>query len=571
MYDKESVYPGDGREYSLEELKCKHISTKPLVTNHHQLETLTRIDESEALSKTVGNGPSISRNNSVLDNYYDDTCQFTTLTSHHKNALNEVIGFFNKSSEEEDRIEREEVTRGRLIIPNDEDFAVFQENDVPENYSPAEYDMFDEEINVDDLHSRRDSDLTSFSLPKSFDALEDNDFTETQKFKDIAIQFKPKSLELPDRPIIFAAQFQRSNNNMYDPFDLFQDGHPLRDAVANTGLEEDENVYFYSSMPPKFEPGSTVNLGMNKFFVHRKVIEDVKGAPEPNYLVQDVTSNTLYVMKKATLWDYYISKRIQHKLPDKDRKYFIEYTSLHIFDTITYITYKYDEKVSMPFTDFIHHQRNTAVSDTRKFGTVIEDVCLYYTMQMLRVVTILHENGFIGARLSASSFYVASNQTSDFSDFKPQTESWNCYGLYMKDYSCVVDMESFPEGACFISKINPSTDVVRYNQKSMAPWIYDIDLYSICDLSHNLLFEKPISLEKDKVGRWKTQETPKLYWEKDLWLTMYDNFLNIGPANQDKALAVEKHMMTRFETLLFGKYGSIVSIKSELSKLLNSQ
>lgn len=573
MYDKESVYPGDGKEYSPEELRLKRLLERKSTPNPQfgSINVDIEEEESDALSKTVGNGPPISRNSSALDSYYDDTAQLSIITSRHKNALNEVIGFFNKNDDEEDALDREEVTRGRLIIPsNDDHFEVFQENDDDTQFKSGTDFVFEDDLNIDDFNSRRDSDLTSFSLPKSFDAYDVTEFTETQNFKDIASQFRPKTLELSERPMIFAAQFKRSANNVYDPFELFDGGYALQEAITSTGLENDDNVYLYEGMPPKFGPGDTITFGKQNFYVQRKIIEDVQGEPSPCFLVQDKQTKVFYVLKKSTLWDYYISKRIQHKLPDKDRKYFIEYDTLHMFEDITFITYKYEERISMPFSDFIHHQRNSASSESGRSKSSVENICIYYTMQMIRMILTLHEYGFIGGGLSPSSFYVASG-SSEFTEFKPQTDSWNRFGLYMKDYSSVIDTEAFPEGACFTSEVNSLTYTIKQSDKGLLPWMYDVDLYSVCDLAHILLYEKGISLIRESSGRWRTKETPKVYWERELWLALFDMLLNIGVADQKTSLVVGRQIMELFESYLLDRYGNIAAIKLELSKLLNNQ
>ena len=62
------------------------------------------------------------------------------------------------------------------------------------------------------------------------------------------------------------------------------------------------------------------------------------------------------------------------------------------------------------------------------------------------------------------------------------------------------------------------------------PWSFDIDTYGILCSAHVLLFGTHLEVLEDKNKRWKTVNSFRRYWQRDLWHEIFDILLNVDDA-----------------------------------------
>lgn len=143
--------------------------------------------------------------------------------------------------------------------------------------------------------------------------------------------------------------------------------------------------------------------------------------------------------------------------------------------------------------------------------TMRESLCIYFCIEMLKVVQAMHQVKIIHADIKPDNFlaYLLPN---------------NMIGLQLIDFGCSIDMSLFPPNATFTSKVT-TEDFVCCEMRDGRPWSYHTDLFCIAASAHTLLYDKYMQLRKtDDV--WSITTRLNRYWRIDMWNMFFSNLLN---------------------------------------------
>lgn len=176
-----------------------------------------------------------------------------------------------------------------------------------------------------------------------------------------------------------------------------------------------------------------------------------------------------------------------------------------------------------------------------------EELVIYYTLEIMHIVQLLHQHKIIHGDIKPDNFLLLSSQ-----DEVEWTPGWNAEivarrGLQLIDFGRSIDVSLFPWGTTFKGNFH----VENFQCPEMLenkPWTYQIDLFGICSVAYCLLHGEYMNIIKDeRTQKWKPQNPFKRYWQRDLWVELFDAILNVPDCNSLPDLQV---FLIKFEKYL---------------------
>lgn len=157
----------------------------------------------------------------------------------------------------------------------------------------------------------------------------------------------------------------------------------------------------------------------------------------------------------------------------------------------------------------------------QKYGrTMKESLCVFFCIEMLKIVDAMHEVKIIHADIKPDNFLVF------LKDRKVQ--------LQLIDFGCSIDMSLLPENASFIRSVT-TDNFICCEMLDGRPWNYHTDLYCVGATAHVLLFDKYITVQKMD-NHWSLTQKFTRYWNVPLWTEFFSCLLNQqdGAANNKR-------------------------------------
>lgn len=163
----------------------------------------------------------------------------------------------------------------------------------------------------------------------------------------------------------------------------------------------------------------------------------------------------------------------------------------------------------------------------QKFGrTMKESICIYFCIEMLKIVEAMHKVKIIHADIKPDNFLVFLQD--------------NNIQLQLIDFGCSIDMTLLPENATFSRQVK-TENFICCEMLDGRPWNYHTDLYCIGATAHVLLFDKYITLQKID-NQWSLTQKFTRYWNIPVWTEFFNALLN-----QQNSLANSKYLQTLLE------------------------
>lgn len=135
-----------------------------------------------------------------------------------------------------------------------------------------------------------------------------------------------------------------------------------------------------------------------------------------------------------------------------------------------------------------------------------ETLSMYFSIEMLRVVSAMHSAQIIHADIKPDNFLV-------------QLRPDSTVTLQLIDFGCGIDMAMFPPGTMFKRQVT-TENFVCCEMKDGRPWSYHTDLFCVAATTHTLLFDKYIQMQK-RDGLWSITQKMFRYFKVDLWNTFF--------------------------------------------------
>ncbi|CAK9441330.1 uncharacterized protein LODBEIA_P51990 [Lodderomyces beijingensis] len=243
-----------------------------------------------------------------------------------------------------------------------------------------------------------------------------------------------------------------------------------------------------------------------------------QGGFAPVYLIENAHNGSLAALKieaPASAWEFFILHQIHRRLIDKPSfiSHFIAAHSLWHYADESFLVLDYCPRGSL--------------LDLVNCGTVDEVVVVFFAVELLKTVEVLHSIGVLHGDIKADNCMVRFEPSvSGWSEtyVRDGGAGWDAKGLTMIDFGRAVDLRSFDANARFVTRVPvDESDCVEMNEGRS--WKYEADYYGVAGVVHTLLFGEYIKI--DKTGtRVKLKNGFKRYWQRDLWMELFDLLLN---------------------------------------------
>jgi hypothetical protein len=289
--------------------------------------------------------------------------------------------------------------------------------------------------------------------------------------------------------------------------------------------------------------------------------------------------------QRGSAWEFFISKRVLTKLGavapgtlsddaiEELHASLIDFNSAYVFEDCAWLVWNVRQgSASTGFDKSLSHLIAARVADPKALDEIL---VWYFTQRLLRLLHGLHTLGFVaGGNLNPSSFWaaavtlgVAPSSLSSSSSIA----SLSHRGICLRDYSALVDVESYTAGSRFVhsqqshqSPIHPMITMMATNKAiPSSSWTFEADLISIAAMAHLMLHAKDLVLEQSQ-AKFKPKQAPKMFWNAALWNVAFDLMLNTFGMSHEDGLKSETELSNQIEAHI-GSKGT--SLRFQMGKL----
>ncbi|CAG8051636.1 unnamed protein product [Penicillium olsonii] len=264
----------------------------------------------------------------------------------------------------------------------------------------------------------------------------------------------------------------------------------------------------------------------------------------------------------SSAWEFYMIRTAYERLRQSDNSRvtdsIVRAHELHVHQRESFLVEDYRGQGTL--LDLVNIVRNESLNtNSTAEGGLEEALAMFFSVELLRTVEALHENGVLHGDIKADNCLVRLDDPTnepptkalslldlgtDETPADPResihyapsgSHGWQQKGLALIDFGRGIDMQAFSPNVQFLAdweKVTHECNEIREKR----PWTYQIDLYGIAGVIHVLLFGKyiestPVNDENALAGSPRTyriRESLKRYWDRDLWAGVFDLLLNPG-------------------------------------------
>lgn len=236
------------------------------------------------------------------------------------------------------------------------------------------------------------------------------------------------------------------------------------------------------------------------------------------YLIENELGDlkALKAESKSSSWEFYILNQIHTRLKEDEytRSRVIKPESLFLYKDECFLILNYLNQGTV--LDVVNYYRN-------KGESVDELLCIFITIELLKVVEQLHTIGIIHGDLKADNCMISFKNTKDLEHMGDA--HWNNVKIIMIDFGRSIDLTLFPEHTEFSTSFNTDQqDCPQMNNNQ--PWSYEADYYGIAAVVHTILFGEYIKIVQLPNGKYKLAKPLKRYWQTQMWGPLFDVLIN---------------------------------------------
>ncbi|CAH1967134.1 unnamed protein product [Acanthoscelides obtectus] len=298
----------------------------------------------------------------------------------------------------------------------------------------------------------------------------------------------------------------------YIPSDPFKSSliNQLLERVSFPGSHTDGYIELpcINKIVAKKEP---VFIGQERYIVEKQLGKGTFGVVFKAFDLTNNRSVAIKYQRPANKWEYHICRELQARLADHPlRDRFMDVSIGYFSDQASILISEFMPGGSLLDLANLHKQRE------RK--PMKECLVVYFCIQMLEMVQVMHDVKIIHADIKPDNFLVF---------ILPN----NTIGLQLIDFGCGIDMSLFPPDASFTRQVT-TEDFVCCEMLDGRPWNYHTDLFCVAATAHVLLFDSYIRLRKQD-GVWSIMQRFNRWMKVDLWNMFFSTLLNqqSGPAD----------------------------------------
>ncbi|EPS63015.1 hypothetical protein M569_11772, partial [Genlisea aurea] len=197
----------------------------------------------------------------------------------------------------------------------------------------------------------------------------------------------------------------------------------------------------------------------------------------------------LKIQKPPFPWEFYIYRQLDVRIPEQERRNFGFAHRVHLYTDYSVLV-----------SDYLAHGtlQDAINSNVVKGGSMEEVLCMYYTIEMLRILETLGDAGVIHGDFKPDNLlirYSRDDPTDDATEFRLRSGPWQNQGLCLVDWGRGIDLSLFPENTTFVGDSRTSGFRCIEMQESK-PWTFQIDLYGLCVVVHMMLHNSYMEIER---------------------------------------------------------------------------
>ncbi|XP_078428705.1 protein kinase and Mad3-BUB1-I domain-containing protein isoform X2 [Wolffia australiana] len=268
----------------------------------------------------------------------------------------------------------------------------------------------------------------------------------------------------------------------------------------------------------------------------------------------------LKIQRPAFPWEFYMYRLLDMKIPDVERSSFGTAHGIYVYSDWSVLV-----------TDYLSHGTlQDAINSYLVLQKHMEEVlCIFYTIEMLRILETLHSVGIIHGDFKPDNLLMRYTRGDELTDdgFRSRKGSWSGLGLCLVDWGRGIDLNLFPPGTEFVGDCRTSGFRCVQMQEDK-PWTFQVDTYGLCVIVHMMLHGSYMSIMKkaspDGTVSYKPKLPLKRYWNVALWENLFSTLLNRRSNESD--VAVLKSLRESFEDFLLESPQHVKKLKELLAK-----
>lgn len=262
------------------------------------------------------------------------------------------------------------------------------------------------------------------------------------------------------------------------------------------------------------------------------------------YLIENELGHlkALKAETKSSSWEFYILTQIHNRLKDDGliRSRIIKPESLFLYKDECFLILNYLNQGTILDVVNYFHNKNQPVDEV---------LCIFITIELLKIIEKLHAVGIIHGDLKADNCMINFKHTKELLNNRPSSmddSMWENERVVLIDFGRSIDLTLLPEGTEFKTSFKTDQqDCPQMNNNQS--WSYEADYYGIAAIIHTLLFGEYIQINQLPNGKYKICKSLKRYWQTQLWTPLFDVMLNPYFNQVDKYPLVDELKYQRYK------------------------